>query len=364
MAQSAGLKKGCQCVLNTLAVAQLNLPATAEIGSNLISSPADGSRSDSLPRSISNRPKGLRRSSRLSQSGFTLVELLVVMGIIGILVGLFLPAIQSAREAGRRATCANNLKQIGLAVSTHLSTNQLLPSAGFAFDTPPNYLGSPAVGDGQHGSWAFQILPFLDAATVWEGRGAADDLQRTIQAVATPNYVFYCPSRRGMMTVTYSDPNYMGGLMLTHALTDYAGSNYENTGAIRQYKCVRPQEIGDGFSHTLLVAEKHMDLSTMGTLGDNGIPPNDDNEGYTAGYDEDTMRMTGTVGDSSTDKLPVPDSNEDTDPYFLFGSSHPQIFQSVYVDGSVHVIGYDVFPQVFAMLGNKNDGQILPADTP
>ena len=62
------------------------------------------------------------------RSGFTLVELLVVIAIIGMLVALLLPAINAAREAGRRATCANNVHQIGLALNAHISAYGYLPS--------------------------------------------------------------------------------------------------------------------------------------------------------------------------------------------------------------------------------------------
>ncbi len=70
---------------------------------------------------------------REPQRAFTLVELLVVIAIIGILIGLLLPAINAAREAGRRAQCLNQIKQMGLACMTHESANGFLPTGGWTY---------------------------------------------------------------------------------------------------------------------------------------------------------------------------------------------------------------------------------------
>jgi prepilin-type N-terminal cleavage/methylation domain-containing protein len=98
-------------------------------------------------------------SARKHRSGFTLVELLVVITIIGMLVALLLPAVQNAREAGRRATCINNLKNITLATQNFESSKQRFP--GWR-----EHLGIATQGQSQNkqvkGSWAFMILPQLD----------------------------------------------------------------------------------------------------------------------------------------------------------------------------------------------------------
>jgi len=95
-------------------------------------------------------------SAPVARRAFTLVELLVVIAIIGTLIGLLLPAVQSAREAARRSSCSNNLKQIGLALATHESARRRLPS-GHKHVTS----SGPAWG------WAVFILPFGEQSTTY-----------------------------------------------------------------------------------------------------------------------------------------------------------------------------------------------------
>lgn len=97
--------------------------------------------------------------------GFTLVELLVVIAIIGILVALLLPAVQAAREAARRNSCLNHMKQIALAVLNHESARDRLP-AGFTTLEPEGGLEKSQSGDLNH-TWASYILPYMEEATLF-----------------------------------------------------------------------------------------------------------------------------------------------------------------------------------------------------
>lgn len=276
------------------------------------------------------------------RSGFTLVELLVVLAILGTLVGLLLPAVQKVREAAAGTQCKNNLKQIGLAFQTHHDALGYFPAGGWEWWTPPTYInGSPAVGVQQQAGWGFQILPFIEGNNAWKS-GA-------IPALGAIQKILFCPSRRNPQTLTFPD-EYTPPLPvtgdITHALCDYAASNLEGTGVVQQYYPTRFAEITDGTSSTLVAGDKRLNLHDLGQ----NQP--DDNEGYTVGFDEDTVR--------ETDLAPMPDYNAlNGTGQRRFGSSHPGQFNTVFADGSVHSLSYTIDPSVFRYLGNRSDGQVI-----
>lgn len=157
----------------------------------------------------------LKQASR-SRSGFTLVELLVVIAIIGILIGMLLPAVQSVREAARRVTCQNNLRQISLAVLNYESANMEFPPSArgtFGNNVGVGVYGAPQLDapnaqsrDGVSASptfpWTTLILPFAEATNQFNilnpQSQTPDDILDNFSAfaemLATPIPSFQCPS--------------------------------------------------------------------------------------------------------------------------------------------------------------------------
>ena len=233
------------------------------------------------------------RNSNGKQScrgGFTLVELLVTIAIIATLAALLIPAVQNAREASRRSSCLNNLKQLVLACQNYESAHRTLPSGYLAGSnglttvaiTPPiQFPVSPSVGEvlgprftewyvSDNWSWQAMILPQLGLSSLGvntsEPRGASSNLLST----QVPVEVFVCPSVSRGGSVVVADLG--GGSRVQFELTSYRGMSGTNNdssyssgesaedGLLYENSAVAYRDIRDGASQTILLIEANFGL--------------------------------------------------------------------------------------------------------
>jgi prepilin-type N-terminal cleavage/methylation domain-containing protein len=319
----------------------------------------------------------MRAASR--RVGFTLVELLVVITIIGILIALLLPAVQAAREAARRLHCGNNLKQTGLACLSHESSHGFLPTGGWRWD----WAGDPDRGFDrrQPGGWIYNILPYIEQSPLHDrGKGKAftakkDDLG-TICQTQLPG--LYCPTRRSAKPYPNTENPVNIQPVSTASRTDYAAnggqvasltepetlrdwwtpgdlpngdpSPADSAGFVwrpaPQYDGVfyatsmtRIADIVDGASNTYLVGEKYMNSNDYDKDVDGNNTP------CCAGYDWDMIRW-------SANGLKQDQPGEDL---VTFGSAHASGCTMCLCDGSVRTISYSIDLETHNRLCNRHD---------
>ena len=317
----------------------------------------------------------------------TLVELLVTISIIGVLIGLLLPAVQSAREFARRTHCTNQVRQLALAVLSFESAYKHLPSGGWGIQ----WAGLPdrGVGPGQPGGWIYQSLPFLEQSALHDlgGREPFQAIFNT-KRLETPLQLLHCPTRRSPVTFANNrpwTPHYHSETRMV-ARNDYAMNGgsipvrygpgptslegaemfswpdmRENTGLCFQRSKIRIGEITDGCTSTFLLGEKHVPRSAYFSGADFG-----DNESAYSGDDRDLIRYTGSANRAGFE--PLSDWKSRTgDAFdvegFNFGSAHSSGFMMAMADGSVHSISYQIDYLVYSHLGNRKDGIHVPSDS-
>lgn len=200
------------------------------------------------------------RSRGKSPHGFTLVELLVVIAIIGVLVALLLPAVQAAREASRRSSCSNNIKQLGLALHNYHDTMLKFPLTG--------YLAKPD-NSAYHHTWLTSILPFMEQRPLYE-KTNMNNRAWGQPIVSTKLKNLLCPSDGGYDeakdTHNIAITNYAGAegyhWWPTAGLDPAWGGNWtqlpsagDYTGLFAITRVFDMAGISDGTSNTVIVAE-------------------------------------------------------------------------------------------------------------
>ena len=326
--------------------------------------------------------------------GFTLVELLVVITIIGILIALLLPAVQVAREAARRAQCTSNLKQLSLGCLHHEQANGFFPPGGWG----PDWVGDANCGSNknQPGGWVYNILPYVEQQPLHDlGVGLTGTALYHQHALRTesPLSAFNCPTRRSalllpgqptMVAINCENP------ITSHASSDYAANvgdtnwvvnwteplatdpatiakfawpdtgpqGHNITGISYARSQVTMAMITDGASNTYLLGEKNVCPDYYLT----GMDPGDDWTMFT-GQQDDIVRSVGYPDPNTPGAYIYYPPIQDTPgllSYDSFGSAHTNGLNMSLCDGSVRFISYTIDPEVHRRLGNRQDE--LPVD--
>lgn len=227
-------------------------------------------------RTFISRLKAMQQNPTTLRNAFTLVELLVVIAIIGILIAMLLPAVQAAREAARRMSCSNNLKQIGLALINYEEALGNYPPARIGTDgiDPPQCTGLQA-HQRQGTSGFVAILPFLEQNTLYDQFGGFEkggvfpeeysatttsgwDTPQVLAALRTRPSVFVCPS--DIAADVNSDGHAVGSYAFCQGTVGpsagaISSMKFENNGVFMYYTLYKSRDVTDGLSNTIFVGE-------------------------------------------------------------------------------------------------------------
>lgn len=343
--------------------------------------------------------------------GFTLIELLVVLAIVAVLTGMLVPAVQKVRESAARTQCANNLKQLALAVHAFHEAHGAFPPARI-IDRPVVVSGGAVVRpDPTHGhlpgaeippgghaavgetaTWCVRVLPFLEQQPFYDQWDIARPFathQATVRTTAVK--AFLCPTRRGPETAvvaaavgaeTVLPCGYtVEGMPLEAGATgDYAGNHGDTspgllgaptdlywggngTGTIISSRAVWADRVvgwadrvtfasvSDGASNTALVGELHVRRGRLAQVPENGSV-----------YDGRRFFHMARVGGPGFPLAAHPGDTVQGSDLLVFGSWHPGVCPFAFADGRVQHLRVTLATSVLERLLNRADGLPIPGD--
>ncbi len=201
------------------------------------------------------KPSAAEPRCALPRRGFTLVELLVVIAIIGILISLLLPAVQAAREAARRISCLNNLRQIGVGMHNYHNALGCFPSGGIEHRWMINPdTGAPFGLTGRQLAWSAFLLPYVEQSTISDKLDFSKpfDAPQNAAAAAAVLSIYICPSvPQGSQLQSGRGPCRYGGIYGERITSP----NNPPKGVMLYDRTISISEIHDGTSSTLMISE-------------------------------------------------------------------------------------------------------------
>ena len=314
--------------------------------------------------------------------GFTLVELLVVIAIIGILIGMLLPAVQAVREAARRTTCLNNLKQISLAALNFESGNMRLPSAGKGttsanppvvglYDANSNLVGTDTV---QAQSMHTQILAFIEQGTVQDlfaDQSAAYTDTANVAGAESRIDAFICPTVGGVRGGTERDQpggfgytDYAPIILVDETITE-SGNFLQGT--FNGQGGRRIGSVSDGTSNTIGIAEstgRHESYAIPGANSANNMMCLAEAAGGEGAMwrwadPENAFIASDRINTLASSRNFVNDwGGTNAGPNGETFSFHTGGANVAYVDGSTHFVPDSIATEVYAATCSRSGGEV------